>query len=64
MMLMIALDEMLAAGQKERALAIEAGEIDKDGVPYITVVVDGGGESGGGGPVPGKELAAGYMKGV
>ncbi|EFA13403.1 hypothetical protein TcasGA2_TC005048 [Tribolium castaneum] len=37
----VALDEMLAAGQKERALAIEAGEIDKDGVPYITVVVDG-----------------------
>lgn len=34
----VALDEMLAAGQKERALAIEAGEIDKDGVPYITVV--------------------------
>jgi hypothetical protein len=36
-----ALEEVLAAGAEERALAIDAGEVDKDGVPYITVAVDG-----------------------
>jgi hypothetical protein len=36
----VALEEMLAAGAEERALAIDAGEVDKDGVPYITVAVD------------------------
>jgi hypothetical protein len=35
----VALEEMLAAGAEERALAIDAGEVDKD--PYITVAVDG-----------------------
>jgi hypothetical protein len=30
----VALEEMLAAGAEERALAIDAGEVDKDGVPY------------------------------
>jgi hypothetical protein len=37
----VALEKMLAAGAEERALAIDAGEVDKDGVPYITVAVDG-----------------------
>ncbi|KAF2884822.1 hypothetical protein ILUMI_21355, partial [Ignelater luminosus] len=33
---------MQAAGEEERALAISNGNIDEDGVPYITVTVDGG----------------------
>lgn len=37
----LALKEMLAAGKEERKFAIEAGEIDSDGIPFITVTVDG-----------------------
>ncbi|KAF2889466.1 hypothetical protein ILUMI_16707 [Ignelater luminosus] len=35
-------NNMQAAGEEERALAISNGNIDEDGVPYITVTVDGG----------------------
>ncbi|KAF2883607.1 hypothetical protein ILUMI_22574 [Ignelater luminosus] len=35
-------NNMQAAGEEERALAISHGNIDEDGVPYITVTVDGG----------------------
>ncbi|KAF2888540.1 hypothetical protein ILUMI_17633, partial [Ignelater luminosus] len=35
-------NNMQAAGEDERALAISNGNIDEDGVPYITVTVDGG----------------------
>lgn len=33
---------MIDAGQKERSLAIENGDVTSDGTPFITVVVDGG----------------------
>lgn len=36
-----ALAEMEAAANKEKELAIESGEVDKNGVPLLTVVVDG-----------------------
>ncbi|RZC32481.1 hypothetical protein BDFB_015024, partial [Asbolus verrucosus] len=32
---------MVDAGKEEHRLAIEAGEIDKDGIPLITVIADG-----------------------
>ncbi|KAF2903737.1 hypothetical protein ILUMI_02445 [Ignelater luminosus] len=35
-------NNMQAAGEEERAVAISNGNIDEDGVPYITVTVDGG----------------------
>lgn len=37
----IALQHMLEAGKEEKRLAIEKGDIDSDGIPYITVVTDG-----------------------
>lgn len=36
-----AIDEMIAAGQEEKRLAVLNGEVDKDGWPLITVVADG-----------------------
>lgn len=36
-----AIDEMIAAGQEEKRLAILNGEIDKEGYPVITVIADG-----------------------
>ena len=33
--------EMMEAGQEERRLALEAGDVSDDGIPFITVVVDG-----------------------
>lgn len=35
-------DDMKRAGEAEKALAIARGDVDADGVPYITVVVDAG----------------------
>lgn len=32
---------MRKAGEEERQLAIEAGDIDDDGVPFCPVVADG-----------------------
>lgn len=32
---------MIDAGKEERDLAIQNGHVDDDGIPYITVVVDG-----------------------
>jgi hypothetical protein len=37
----LAHEEMIEAGKEEYNLAIEAGEVDSDGMPYITVIVDG-----------------------
>jgi hypothetical protein len=34
----VALEEMLAAGAEERALAIDAGEVDKDGVSQLQLI--------------------------
>jgi len=34
-------DEIQKAGEEERELAIQAGDIDEDGVPFCTVVSDG-----------------------
>lgn len=36
-----AIDEMLKAGNEERQLAIESGNIDEDGIPMCTVISDG-----------------------
>ncbi|KAE9522485.1 hypothetical protein AGLY_017146 [Aphis glycines] len=36
-----AIDEMLKAGNEERQLAIESGNIDQDGIPMCTVIADG-----------------------
>lgn len=36
-----ALDEMIKAGNEERKLAIDSGNVDKDGVPMCTVIADG-----------------------
>lgn len=33
--------EMKKAGVEEKRLALEAGNVDKDGIPMITVVADG-----------------------
>lgn len=33
--------EMQKAGEEEKKLAIESGDIDRDGIPLITVVTDG-----------------------
>jgi len=33
--------EMQKAGEEEKKLAIESGDIDTDGIPLITVVTDG-----------------------
>lgn len=38
----IALNEMQLAGQEEKWLAIESGEIDNQGRPTIAVIADGG----------------------
>lgn len=37
----VAWDEIKKAGEEERKLAIQHGDIDIDGVPMITVVADG-----------------------
>ena len=37
----VALNTMLAAGREERRLAVDAGDLCRDGVPFISVVVDG-----------------------
>ncbi|XP_069361994.1 uncharacterized protein [Maniola hyperantus] len=37
----IALESMYQAGKEEREIAIAKGHVDPDGIPYITVVVDG-----------------------
>ncbi|CAK1578234.1 unnamed protein product [Parnassius mnemosyne] len=37
----VALQHMLEAGKEEKQLAIEQGDIDTDGIPYITVITDG-----------------------
>ncbi|KAF5292866.1 hypothetical protein FQR65_LT11118 [Abscondita terminalis] len=34
-------ESIIEAGKKEKQLAIEAGDVDIDGVPYISVIVDG-----------------------
>lgn len=34
-------EEMKDAGEKEKTIAIENGRVDADGIPYITVIVDG-----------------------
>ncbi|KAJ1520495.1 hypothetical protein ONE63_003621 [Megalurothrips usitatus] len=36
-----ALEAMLEAGREEYRLAVEAGDVDADGVPFITVIADG-----------------------
>lgn len=36
-----AIEEMIKAGNEERELAIESGNIDDDGVPMCTVIADG-----------------------
>lgn len=36
-----AMDEMIKAGNKERRLAIESGNVDEDGIPLCTVIADG-----------------------
>lgn len=33
--------EMKKAGEEEKKLALESGNVDKDGIPLITVVADG-----------------------
>jgi hypothetical protein len=37
----VAINEMIDAGQEELRLALEAGEVDSNGVGMITVIVDG-----------------------
>ncbi|KAG8237644.1 hypothetical protein J437_LFUL013622 [Ladona fulva] len=37
----VALEQMSLAGEEEAKLALEAGEVDRDGIPVITVVADG-----------------------
>lgn len=37
----VAWERMKAAGEEEVALALEAGDVDEDEIPYITVVTDG-----------------------
>jgi hypothetical protein len=37
----VAINEMIDAGQEELRLAVEAGEVDSNGVGMITVIVDG-----------------------
>lgn len=37
----LAWDEMIEAGKEEKKLAIEAGELDDNGIPIITVAADG-----------------------
>jgi hypothetical protein len=34
-------DSIIEAGKQERALAVEAGDLYVDGIPYISVIVDG-----------------------
>ena len=36
-----AIEEMIKAGNEERRLAYECGNIDKDGTPVCTVIADG-----------------------
>jgi len=36
-----AIEEMIKAGDEERRLAYECGNIDKDGTPVCTVIADG-----------------------
>lgn len=38
---MIAWESIVAAGKEEARLAIENGDVNSDGIPLITVVVDG-----------------------
>jgi len=35
-------EQLESAGKMEKELAMEAGNIDEDGVPFITVYLDGG----------------------
>lgn len=37
----VAIEEMIKAGDEERRLAYECGNIDKDGTPVCTVIADG-----------------------
>lgn len=37
----LAWEEIRKAGEEERQLAIEAGDIDVDGIPFCSVVADG-----------------------
>lgn len=37
----LAWEEIQKAGNEERKLAIEAGDVDDDGIPFCTVVADG-----------------------
>lgn len=37
----IAWEELEKAGKEEKALAIQKGHVDPDGIPYITVIADG-----------------------
>lgn len=37
----VAWEEIRKAGEEERKLAIETGNIDEDGIPFCTVVADG-----------------------
>lgn len=37
----LAWEEIRKAGEEERKLALESGDVDDDGVPFCTVVADG-----------------------
>lgn len=37
----LAWEEIQKAGEEERNLAIEAGDVDDNGIPFCTVVADG-----------------------
>lgn len=38
----ILFERTVEAGKEEKKLAIEYGDIDENGIPFITVIVDGG----------------------
>jgi len=35
------LDEMKRAGEEEKRIALECGDVDSDGIPMCTVIADG-----------------------
>ncbi|KAF5279713.1 hypothetical protein FQR65_LT15274, partial [Abscondita terminalis] len=35
-------ENMKQAGAREHQIAYEIGDIDEDGIPFVTVIVDGG----------------------
>lgn len=35
-------DEIKTAGEQEKSIAIQKGHVSSDGVPFVTVYVDGG----------------------